>query len=520
MPGQIQRTYTSFSGGQNNYLGPAAGPIIVDNGDAEALSFAYSSQNWNMADNGLLKYSGDSSVLASALSGTPIITGEYDWKGTHILCGGGKVYTVAGGVATQIYTGHTAGKYYQFTPWDNGSGTEIVIMCNGTDTPLYYDGSTCTTISFTDDVSVIWNNAKPKGASVFRGRIFYWGDPTKPHRVYTPRPGTHNNFDNTLSTVDAFDVDAGFGGVLTGMKALTDDLMAIYKERAIRRLQGANPFGSSSDVFEIHPISDEFGCIAPRTIVQVGVDQYFFSEDGLRKLEPVQSYGDISPTQPTYPIQGVINDLNFTSTVIVNACAVFHKPAKQIWLAVPSGSSSTNNLVIIHNVLTGGNDPRGTGDIAASTLATFNRKVYTGGYAGQTYKHGDDYNYNGTIIDARWESKFIAHNGIGRMKKYRELHIYAESDGAGSLVCQYTTLKRDTQTTGSSTNSISSGDSAWDTALWDVALWGSDSQQLFKIKNLGKGNALKLRFINNSSNQRINIRQVDLFYDILNTSRG
>lgn len=514
------RTYTNFSGGQNNYSGPLASPIILDAGDLQAFQFAHRAQNWEMAENGLIKYPGNIAVLGSALSGTPVITGEYDWNGTHILCAGGKVYTVSGSTPTQIYTGHTAGKYYQFTEWDNGSGTEILIMCNGYDTPLQYDGSTCTTISFTDDASVIWNNAKPQGAMVFRGSIFYWGDPTKKHRVYKPRPGSYNNFDNTLGTVDAFDVDAGFGGRLTGMKALTADLAVIYKERAIRRMSGVNPFGSTVDPLAIQPITDDFGCIAPRTIVQVGVEQYFLSEDGLRRLKPIQSYGDIDPLQPTYPIQGIIDELNFTSTAIVNACSVFNNVTKQIWLAVPSGSSNNNNLIIVHDVITGGNDPRGTDDIAASTLAMVDRKVYSGNYAGQIFKHGDDYNYNGSIIDAQWESKWVAHNALGVRKNYRELHIYAESDGAGSLICQYGTLQRDEERFQSNTQEIASGANVWDSAIWDSATWGSGGQNIFKIEDLGEGNAIKLRLNNSASNQQVKIRMIEIHYDLLNTSRG
>lgn len=519
MAGSIQRTYTDFSGGQNNFSGPQASSVIEDNGDAQALRFSEVSTNWEMAENGLLKYAGNDNVLTSALSGTPVITGGYDWNGTEILCAGGKVYTVSGSTATQIYTGHTAGKYYQFTEWDNGAGTEILIMCNGYDKPLYYDATTCTTITFTDPDS-IWLDARPQGAMVFGGNIFFWGDPTYQHRFYKPQPGTYNNFDNTDLTVEAADIDAGFGGILTGMKALTDDLAVIYKQRAIRRMSGVNPFGSAIDEIVIRPITDEFGCIAPRTIVQVGIDQYFLSIDGLRKLKPIQSYGDIDPLQPTYPIQPTIDELNFTDSVIVNACAVFHRHARQVWLAVPFSSSTTNNLIIIHDVVTQGNDLRGTGDIAASALAVFNRKVYHGDYAGQIYKHGDDYSYNGTAVDAEWEGKWIAHNGLGRRKAYREVHIYAESDGAGSLICQYSVLKRGVKSTQSATSTISDGSSAWDTAIWDTDVWAEGEINVFKIKNLGRGNALKLKFINNANNQLVKIRQVDLFYDLLNTARG
>jgi hypothetical protein len=516
------RTYTNFSGGQNNFSGPQASPIILDTGGLEALYYAHSAQNWEMAENGLLKYAGDDDVITSPA--VAVTTGEYDWNGVHILCKGTKIYTVSGSTETEIYplagTPQTAGAYYQFTEWDDGAGTEILLIMNGTDPVLEYDGSTCVRTTFTDDPSVIWNDARPQGAMVFGGNIFFWGPPTHPHRFYKPRPGTHNNFDDAENTVEAADVDAGFGGVITGMQALTDDIAVIYKERAIRRMSGVNPFGSEVEPISIRPITDEFGCIAPRSIVQVGLEQYFFSEDGLRRFRPVQSYGDIDPEQPTYPIQEVIDALNFSSNVIVNACAVFHKPSKQIWLSVPYGAATTNNLIIIHDVVTGGNDLLAVDDVKASVLATFNRKIYHGDYDGQIYKHGDDYNYHGTAVDAEWESKWIAHNSLGLRKIYRELHIYAESDGEGSLICQYTTLQRGETRAQSTTSEISSGDNAWDTAVWDTAVWGSSEENIFKIEDLGEGNAIKLKFTNNANNQRVKIRMVELHYDIINSSRG
>lgn len=520
MAGAHQRTYTSFAGGQNNNAGEMASPIILDMGQGtQSLTYAHSSVNWEMAENGLLKHGGDDEVVTTVTT-TSTVTGLYDWNGTTIKVNGTKVYTVSGSSETAIYTGLTADKFVQFTEYDDGSGTEILIMCNGTDVPLYYDGTTCTTITFTDDASPIWDDARPQGATVNRGNIYYWGDPTHPHRVYKPRPDTYNNFDNTTSTVDAFDVDAGFGGVLTGLKTLTDNIVIVYKERAIRRLSGSTPFGSSGDPLELRPISDEFGCIAPRSIVQVGVDQYFLSESGLRRLKPVQDYGDIDPQTPTYPIQEVMDGLNYTSTVIKNACAIFHKPSKQVWLSVPNGSSTTNNLIIHHDVVTGSNELRRDDDITASCLAEISRKIYHGGYNGQVYKHGDTYNYHGTTIDASWESKWITHHGMGLTKAYRELHLYVEADGVGSLIVQYAVLKRGEEINQSSANEIQATNSQWDTAQWDSSQWAGAGQAVFKLKNLGRGKALKIRFVNTANNQRVKVRQVDLFFDIFGTAKG
>ena len=517
-----QRTYTDFSGGQNTNSGANASPIVVDFGQTEALRFAESSGNWRHNEDGLLQYEGDIALIESP--DPAVVTGEKDWQGYTILCKGTKIYTVSGDVETEIYpsggTPQTAGAPYQFTECDDGAGNELLLIMNGVDPVLEFNGSTCVRMTVIDDDAVIWGDARPQGAMYFRGSLFYWGDSTHPHRWWKPRPGTRNNFDNTDKTVESGDVDAGFGGKLTGMHSLTDDMAVIFKERAIRRMSGVNPFNASVDPITIRPISDTLGCVAPRTIVQEGLDLYFLSEDGLRQLKPVLSYGDLDPEQPTYAIQNVINDLNFTSTAIVNACATFHKPTNLLWLSVPEGSSATNNLIIIHHTITGAVDLRGIGDIQASTITVVDRKIHTGGYDGQVYKHGDDYTYNGGAIAAAWESKWVAHDGIGRRKIYRQLHIYCESDGAGELIIQYMVQNHSETMTQSTTEEISTGDDAWDEAVFDISSFGDGNQQIFKIKNLGKGNAIKLRFVNNAPNQNVKIRTVDLFYDLLNTSHG
>jgi hypothetical protein len=513
----IQRSYSNFSGGQNNFLGKFASPVTVDNGDIEALFYCEESINWEMAENGLIKYAGYQNVVTTVVSAT--VTGGYDWNGIVIKATGTKVYTVSGSAETEIYSGVTAGAHFQFTEWDNGSGTEILILCNGVDKPLVYDGSTCTTYSVTDPDN-IWADARPQGAAVHRGRVFFWGDPTYPYRIYTPRSGTYLNFDNSTNEVDAFDVDAGFGGKLTGMKSLTDDLLVVYKERCIRRLMGTSPFGSVPDPFELRVVTNEFGCIAPRTITGNDIEHYFLAEDGMRQLKPIFNYGDIDPQQPTYPIQGIINNLNYTEEAIKNACAVFFKPTKQVWLSVPDGSSSTNNKIIQFDVISRGNDPRGTNDIKASTLFQYNRHVYHGDYTGKLYRHGDVYSFNGATNNATWVSKWIAHGGVSTRKIYRELHIYAEADGGGDLILQWQVSKRGIPTSYSTTQNVSATGNVWDTAVWDTATWASGETKILKIKNLGRGNAIKFKFLNNSTNQQLAIRQIDLFFDVLGTVKG
>lgn len=383
----IQRTYKNFAGGVNTQIGP----VITDMGDTEAFAYAEKSFNWEASERGLIKYPGDAPLIKNPLDA--VMTGLFYYRAPggyeRIICKGAKIYTVAADVETEIYDGITPGAYFQAVGWDDGAGTEIIILMNGADDLIYYDGTDCDDVVIEDDENPIWDGAKPSFAEVFRGRILYGGDPTHPHRIWTPRPGTYNNFDNTTGEVDAFDIEAGFGGKLTGLKALTDDFLVIYKERVIRRLSGIAPFGSEGgENFQLRNVTNSFGCVAPRTIVSNDVEHYFLAEDGLRQLRPIESYGDIDPQQPTYPIQQLINQWNFEDTVIENACAAFHKADKHIWLAAPDGGTQQNNHLLIYDVISKGIDFRGFDEIKASVISYQDRKIVHGDYDGQVFQHG------------------------------------------------------------------------------------------------------------------------------------
>lgn len=523
----MKRTYTNFAGGVNKQIGP----IVPDMGDFEALSIAEDAINWECSEQGLLKRPGFNDVIAT-LDDTPdpvpiadlgaAITGifEYNNGGSleRIVCAGDKIYVVAGSNATEVLSGQTPGAYYQSVTWDDGAGTEVLILLNGADDPVEYDGSTCVPITFIDPDD-IFDGATPAFGAVFRGRIVFGGDPDHPHRLWTPRPGTYNNFDNSENTVDAFDVDAGYRGKLTGVKSLTDDFLVIYKEGAIRRLQGISPFGAGAEQFQLRDVTDAFGCIAPRTLVGNDVEHYFLAEDGLRQLRPIENYGDIDPQQPTYPIQPLVNDWNFSPNVIADACAVIDKATKQIWLSVPGGGKTTNNKLLNYDIITKTIDFRGDDEIPASYLAYVNRRVCSGDYDGQIHDHGATNSYAGGLISSEWLGKYIAHHGVGAFKRYKKLMLFADANSGGDVIVQWSILQEDTPITESSTETIDSG-TLWDNALWEQAVWSAGQNKIFHLTNLGRGQAIALKFVNASATQRVNIRQVDLEYDVFGTARG
>jgi hypothetical protein len=482
------------------------------------MYYCADSSNMEASESGIIKYPGAASVLSAALSGAPTITGIFEYRKTdgtliEVACAGTKVYTVAGGVATQIYSGITAGKFFQQVQFGN-----VLILMNGTDSLLQYDGSTCSAITFVDPQS-IWNNAKPKGAGLFRGSIFYFGDPTYPDRVYKPAPGTYDNFDDSNNTVEAFDVEPGGPGGVTGFKALNDDIAVIYKLRSIHLMSGVNPFGSGIDEIQIRDLTRETGCIAPRTIQQIGsTDHIFLAENGLRQISVLLNQnGGIKPElQPTYNIQTSINALNYTGSTIENACAVYYQPTNRYYLAVPTGSNTQNDTLYVYDVMTKTCEPGSW--INAACLGIYNRFIYLGGYAGQLYKFGSGNAWGTSAITGFWESFWIMHNGFN-YNAYRRLNLYAEGTGATDIVVRWGVLQLDQEIYDQATESVNSG-SLWDSATWDSAMWSTGNRAIFSIKNLGRGTAFKLRLTNATTDQQPKIRGIELHWEPFGAARG
>lgn len=127
-----------------------------------------------------------------------------------------------------------------------------------------------------------------------------------------------------------------------------------------------------------------------------------------------------------------------------------------------------------------------------------------------------------TPVAAEHESKWIAHNGIGAYKRYKHLILYADSSGGGGdIIVQWQILKtRNRVKLDNQVLSSGSEGAKWDFSKWNEAKWASDTQNIFHIRNLGRGNAIKFRFISQSLDSRPGIRQIDLYYELFGTVKG
>lgn len=513
------KQYTDFSGGLNDRIGP----IVNDNASAtEALYWAEDGDNIDFASDGLVKFTGYTQQLNSAIGASNKILGLFTFNNKIIVCvDNGNIYEVAAGVATSLYASFTAGEYYCQGFEYNG----LLIICNGQNTPVAYNGTTVSVLAPTDP-DTLWNSAKPKGGAVFRGRVFYWGDSTNAHRLYVPVAGTHQNFTSATGAT-TIDVELGNGGVITQIAPIANDALIIYKERIIRRLGGLNKVGTGSDEFNIKVVTNETGCPAGRTVVTMGMEQYFLASGGIRTLSTVQEYGDFAVTQPSFLAKDEFLDIDFAgnATAVSKAVGVYYKTKNQMYFSFPTGSSTTNTQTLVLDFLS--KPGRGGEGVTVSPRSGFSvssygylaDSLYHGDYAGQFYKHSDTSDYNGSAISSTWESKWVAHGGIEQLKRYKRLTLAGTVTNDTNLALEVSLLDSD-GTRISVINETLTGGTKWNTANWNTFNWGGQSLKVIDYFNFGRGRAIKLRLLNNSTGQNHKIHQISIEYDELGVKRA
>lgn len=499
-------TYTNFSGGINR---KTIGTTINPTGD-DAFMYAENINNMRVDVGGITKVNGFTKIA------TPTVhkgQGLFSFKGELLSCFNGKIYEGTTS-PSQVHTGASTTAQWTATEW-----LSSLILCNGVDVPIKWDGTTASNITITDP-DTIWNDARPKGSAVFRNRIFYWGDVDTPDTLYTPRPETISNFDNTNGTVDFFAVMSGYGGVIKAVVPLTDDMLVIYKERCIYYLSGNAPFGASGgETFSLKPITQEIGCIVDGGVIAIGNEHFFMSQEGLRKLTVTQNYGKVAVEQPNYPIQDIINTVDFNDQAQLDKAVMTYVPKENnILLALPSKNSTENDLVLTYDITTGANAKRLGWKPTA--LCVHKRDLYHSDSTGNIFHHQDGvFNQDGKAYTTEFESKWIAHDGLMTLKRYKQVFIGVDSGAQATLSLRWYLLI-DSQPSATLESSVLNGGALWDSAEWDADGWDLAGNSNFCITNLGKGKAIKLILSCSNVNEPIAIRTIDIEYEPVSRKRG
>jgi len=117
--------------------------------------------------------------------------------------------------------------------------------------------------------------------------------------------------------------------------------MLFMKENSFHKL-----IGDSTDNFQLVQISDEYGCLSNKSVVQYNDICLWLDKKGI--LE----YTGASPRILSTPVEGIFKRMN-VSAALEYAVGVHHKYRNQIWWGIPVDGSSVNNLTVVYDYLVG-----------------------------------------------------------------------------------------------------------------------------------------------------------------------
>jgi len=122
--------------------------------------------------------------------------------------------------------------------------------------------------------------------------------------------------------------------------------MLVFKELSIWVVE-ADPSQEVSD-WTIKLINNRTGCVAARTVQQVGPDVLFLSRDGVRSIKTIESGAQ---TDVSLPLSSPINDLigRINQSKIGTCCAIYWR--NRYLLSVPIDSSDTPDRVFCYHLL-------------------------------------------------------------------------------------------------------------------------------------------------------------------------
>lgn len=158
----------------------------------------------------------------------------------------------------------------------------------------------------------------------------------------------NNTYDKIYAS---FRFNAGSTDFTVGVTSFTEDSILIFNKNSIHRVSGTtNPIAATSQI-----LTDEIGATARKSIVQVGKNVFFLSDNGVYSLEFLDEYNLRGTQTPlSESIQATIDRIN--RRLSNKAVAAYFD--NRYYLAVPLDSApgaddaSTNNALLVYNFLT------------------------------------------------------------------------------------------------------------------------------------------------------------------------
>ena len=382
-------------------------------------------------------------------------------------------------------------------------GSPKVILTDGVNPAATYDGTTYTQITHADAPD------DPKFAHVFKNHMFLAGDPNEDTNLYFSAPYDETDF---APANGAGVINVGFPVV--AIKSFRD-VLYIFGTNNIRKLVGNNV----SD-FVLQEVTDDLGCMASDSVIEIGGDLLFLSQDGLRPISGTDKIGDVNLETVSKDIQSIFTDIVFDIDLEgINAVVIRQKTQFRYFFAAADSQGIIGGFRQTPNGL----------QFEYSQMLGISATASDSGYIGQ-YEyviHGDDNgkvhrqeqgnDFDGENIFSVYQSPFLHMQDPEQRKIFYTVATYLRSEGDNEIIMSVVYDYEDPDSLNPTNFTLSTEGAAayYNEALYNsTAIFDGNPSPVQRTNISGSGKSVSLKYVTNDSNASHSIQGIVVTFGV------
>ena len=377
------------------------------------------------------------------------------------------VYDVsaAGAVGASVAV-RTNGKH-QHTNFGDGTN-HWLIMANGVDKPLYYDGTTWTAVDNASSPALTGlTTTSVVGMFVFKGRLIFLQNDLLGFWYLSAGAagGVLTKFDLSGQASRGGYVIAASNWTVDGGDGIDDRAVFVTSEGEVIVYQGTDPASASTWAkVGTYVVAEPLG---RHCLVKYGGDLVILTENGIFPLSvALNTANESAKLALSFKIESTFTDTARTYGAVFGWDAIVYPERAALIVNVPLEENGTHYQYVMNTITKAW--CRFT-DWPAEDFAVFNKQLYftTGTKVVLAWSGRAD---SGSNIVAYGKTAFSYFGSPGKRKRFALFRPVLAVNGSLAFLTNIDVDFADTSLLGSATYSVTVG-AVWDTSVWDGAYW-------------------------------------------------
>ena len=382
-------------------------------------------------------------------------------------------------------------------------GTPKLVLTDGVNPAATYDGSTYTQITHSDAPT------DPKYSAVFQNHLFLAGDPAHPTKLFFSAPLAETDF---AAANGAGVINVGFP--IVAIKSFRDELF-IFGATNIKKLGG-----TALANFVLQTVTDDLGCLATDSVIEIGGDLLFLSQDGLRPVSGTDKIGDVNLETVSKNIQSIFTDIVFDIDLdTLNAVTIKQKTQFRYFFGAADSQGiiggfreTPNGLRFEYSQMLGI-----SATAAASGYIGQNEFVIHGASDGKVHRQEQGNDFDGTNIFSVFQTPFLHMQDPEQRKIFYTVATYLRSEGDNEIIMSVVYDYEDPDSLNPTNFTLSTEGAAayYNEALYNsTAIFDGNPSPVQRTNISGSGKSVSLKYVTNDSNASHSIQGIVVTFGV------